>query len=213
MAGGLFGPQLAQLDIPTDGSAKLVSINTEDLEDGSRVWTVKFKSQPVAHGCGSTSNPAPSAHMGSMGSRAPPSIPSSPTRKPASSALPPILIAGHSSEELDSPVEGLGSPLSQRPFMDRLLALKCQVKTYAWGKTGTDSLVAELAAEGMDELEVNEGTPYAELWMGTHPSGPSMIMLTSPWKMVTPLSEWIKVRHSRSASNICCTHGSFARIP
>jgi len=108
-------------------------------------------------------------------------------------AVPPIglppLVMGHSSEE----IEGMGSPLSQRPYMDRLLAMKCQVKTYAWGKTGSDSLVAELAAEGLDELEVQERTPYAELWMGTHPSGPSMIMLTSPWKMVTPLSEWIKL--------------------
>mmetsp|Transcript_12041 Transcript_12041/g.18099 ORF Transcript_12041/g.18099 Transcript_12041/m.18099 type:complete len:453 (-) Transcript_12041:774-2132(-) len=69
----------------------------------------------------------------------------------------------------------------------------CQVKTYAWGKCGSDSLVAQVASEGIDELEVIEDTPYAELWMGTHPSGPSMVMLTTPWKMVTPLSEWIKL--------------------
>ena len=38
--------------------------------------------------------------------------------------------------------------------------------------------------------QVVDGTPYAELWMGTHPSGPSMIMLTSPWKMVRAHARW-----------------------
>ena len=72
------------------------------------------------------------------------------------------------------------SPGSTRLSADRLLALKCQVKSYAWGKVGQDSLCAQLAENGLDELEVEDTTPYAELWMGTHPSGPSMIMLTSP---------------------------------
>jgi len=80
--------------------------------------------------------------------------------------------------------------------MDRLFPLKCQVKTYAWGKLGTDSLVGRLAAEGLEETCIEPNTPYAELWMGTHPSGPSLVMLTSPWRTVTPLSEWIKLNPS-----------------
>jgi len=31
------------------------------------------------------------------------------------------------------------------------------------------------------------------MWMGTHPSGPSMVVFETPWQMVTPLSEWIKL--------------------
>merc|ERR1719321_980803 len=81
-------------------------------------------------------------------------------------------------------------------MMDRIFPLKCQVKTYAWGKLGEDSLVGILGAEGLDELEIIAGTPYAEMWMGTHPSGPSMVMLSSPWRTVTPLSEWIKLNPS-----------------
>merc|ERR1719230_945216 len=81
-------------------------------------------------------------------------------------------------------------------MMDRIFPLKCQVKTYAWGKLGDTSLVGVLASEGLEELELTLGVPYAELWMGTHPSGPSMVMLSSPWRTVTPLSEWIKLNPS-----------------
>ena len=187
MSGGYFGPQLAQLDMPNDGSARLVSVNVEEHDDGSKTWTVKFKSKPPhQYPCG-TSEP------GRSGSS--PTQPQSHGRGPQvplpllNVGLPPL--AACSSQIIET--EGAQSPLSQRPHMDRLLALKCQVKTYAWGKLGAESLVARIAADGPEELEVVEGTPYAELWMGTHPSGPSMIMLTSPWKMVTPLSEWIKL--------------------
>ncbi|KAJ1631779.1 mannose-6-phosphate isomerase, partial [Pavlovales sp. CCMP2436] len=49
--------------------------------------------------------------------------------------------------------------------------LKCIVQTYAWGKIGLDSAVARIAfAEGSlnDDIELEESSPYAELWMGTH---------------------------------------------
>jgi mannose-6-phosphate isomerase len=56
---------------------------------------------------------------------------------------------------------------------------KCQ--QYAWGKVGSESLVAKLAKGGAtSSFDINEEKPYAELWMGTHPSGPSMIAETSP---------------------------------
>jgi len=67
---------------------------------------------------------------------------------------------------------------------------------YMWGKLGSNSLVGRLAEAGLDEIELNQGTPYAELWMGTHPNGPSMVMLTLPWRTVTPLSEWIRLNPS-----------------
>ena len=51
-----------------------------------------------------------------------------------------------------------------------LLKLKCAVQNYAWGKKGTDSEVAKLYASGDADAEVSEEKPYAELWMGTHPS-------------------------------------------
>jgi mannose-6-phosphate isomerase len=41
------------------------------------------------------------------------------------------------------------------------------VQNYAWGKVGEDSMVAQIGAHG----DIQPETPYAELWMGTHPNG------------------------------------------
>ncbi|KAF5660048.1 mannose-6-phosphate isomerase [Fusarium heterosporum] len=55
-----------------------------------------------------------------------------------------------------------------------LLRLQCGVNSYAWGKKGNDSAAARFAAATpSDELSIKDDTPYAELWMGTHPSNPS----------------------------------------
>ncbi|KAK4783487.1 hypothetical protein SAY86_007861 [Trapa natans] len=57
---------------------------------------------------------------------------------------------------------------------EKFLRLRCSVKNYDWGCKGNISMVAKLIA-------LNSGTvidldkPYAELWMGTHDSGPSFI--------------------------------------
>ncbi|GMH38245.1 hypothetical protein BSKO_06129 [Bryopsis sp. KO-2023] len=52
-----------------------------------------------------------------------------------------------------------------------MLRLLCQAQNYAWGRPGDASEVASLCeANGED---VDKSKPYAELWMGTHPSGPS----------------------------------------
>uniref|UniRef100_A0A0A1XKP9 mannose-6-phosphate isomerase n=1 Tax=Zeugodacus cucurbitae TaxID=28588 RepID=A0A0A1XKP9_ZEUCU len=47
------------------------------------------------------------------------------------------------------------------------------VHKYEWGKVGKDSAVAQLATLNDPAFNVDEKTPYAELWMGSHPSGPS----------------------------------------
>ncbi len=56
-----------------------------------------------------------------------------------------------------------------------MLRLQCKVQHYEWGRIGADSEVARLHAlssgEGFQDL------PYAELWMGTHPSSPSSVIL------------------------------------
>lgn len=55
------------------------------------------------------------------------------------------------------------------------MELQCAVQKYAWGVRGTSSSVAQLAKAAKPELEVAEDQPFAELWMGTHPSGPAVI--------------------------------------
>ncbi|KAF9035626.1 mannose-6-phosphate isomerase [Panaeolus papilionaceus] len=47
---------------------------------------------------------------------------------------------------------------------------------YDWGKLGKDSKVAEFAkGSEIPGFNVDENAPYAELWMGTHPSSPSKV--------------------------------------
>ncbi|KAG5934421.1 hypothetical protein E4U60_003862 [Claviceps pazoutovae] len=55
-----------------------------------------------------------------------------------------------------------------------LLRLECGVNSYEWGKKGESSAAARFAAATPREgLAIEAEKPYAELWMGTHPSNPS----------------------------------------
>jgi len=55
-----------------------------------------------------------------------------------------------------------------------LIRLQCGVNSYDWGKIGSDSSAARFAAAtASDSFQVQSDKPYAELWMGTHPSNPS----------------------------------------
>jgi mannose-6-phosphate isomerase len=56
-----------------------------------------------------------------------------------------------------------------------ILPLRPVVKDYAWGIRGLDSRVARYALESGVIDEVDPDAPYAELWIGTHPSGPATI--------------------------------------
>ncbi|EAZ08978.1 hypothetical protein OsI_31243 [Oryza sativa Indica Group] len=67
--------------------------------------------------------------------------------------------------------------------------LRCAVQHYEWGRRGAASIVARLA----DQQDPDLARPYAELWMGTHPSGPSTLldgdgdlMLLRDWLARTP---------------------------
>ena len=57
------------------------------------------------------------------------------------------------------------------------MELSCCVQTYAWGKLGSSSQVARLAAgKACMDFTLKEETNYAELWMGIHPNGPARII-------------------------------------
>ncbi|KAJ2305426.1 Mannose-6-phosphate isomerase [Coemansia sp. RSA 2706] len=57
------------------------------------------------------------------------------------------------------------------------IRLACSVNSYHWGKHGLDSKAAQFAATNPD-VTIDANQPYAELWMGTHPSGPSRVFGT-----------------------------------
>mmetsp|Transcript_10808 Transcript_10808/g.21472 ORF Transcript_10808/g.21472 Transcript_10808/m.21472 type:complete len:405 (-) Transcript_10808:2270-3484(-) len=51
--------------------------------------------------------------------------------------------------------------------------LQAVVQHYAWGREASESEVAKLVESSGQP--VDKDLPYAELWMGTHPSGPSVV--------------------------------------
>ena len=51
------------------------------------------------------------------------------------------------------------------------MKLECQAQNYDWGKKSDESLVFQLKHNQNKELDKSKR--YSELWMGTHPSGPS----------------------------------------
>ncbi|ETO01547.1 hypothetical protein RFI_35896 [Reticulomyxa filosa] len=66
-----------------------------------------------------------------------------------------------------------------------LVKLQLQAQNYAWGKPSNESKVAQL----LKSKDVNPNLPYAELWMGTHVSGPSRVQLLDG--TIQLLSEYI----------------------
>lgn len=49
------------------------------------------------------------------------------------------------------------------------------VKNYDWGKLGPESYVAKIAGANDAGFKLDPAKPYAELWMGDHVSGPSLV--------------------------------------
>ncbi|KAF3788831.1 Mannose-6-phosphate isomerase 2 [Nymphaea thermarum] len=69
--------------------------------------------------------------------------------------------------------------------------LKCAVQKYEWGKRGEESAAARIFSPNSG-CPI-EDKPYAELWMGTHDSGPSLVLFSgsSPDSELLPLKEWL----------------------
>ena len=67
-----------------------------------------------------------------------------------------------------------------------MLLIKCGYQAYAWGKIGCNSKVAQLAfsnSAGCSGEVADAKIPYAELWIGTHPSKPAYAADTSLKKL------------------------------
>lgn len=54
----------------------------------------------------------------------------------------------------------------------RAFELHAGAQSYDWGTIGKASTVAQFS-DGLPDFKLDEKKPYAELWMGTHPSKPS----------------------------------------
>lgn len=61
-----------------------------------------------------------------------------------------------------------------RLMSEKLFRINCGYQNYDWGKIGSSSAVAQFVASSDATVKIDESKPYAELWMGTHPSVPSI---------------------------------------
>ncbi|XP_024518728.1 mannose-6-phosphate isomerase 1 [Selaginella moellendorffii] len=73
-----------------------------------------------------------------------------------------------------------------------MIRLQCQVQHYEWGRIGEESEVGRLHAL-MTGSAVDADVPYAELWMGTHASGPSTVLRRGGAGQIL-LKDWLQ-RH------------------
>ncbi|KAH7682630.1 Mannose-6-phosphate isomerase type I protein [Dioscorea alata] len=70
--------------------------------------------------------------------------------------------------------------------------LRVAVQNYDWGRTGEDAAVARLFSLNDPNSPIDLSLPFAELWIGTHPSGPSFLFPDdSDSEGVVPLKDWI----------------------
>ncbi|GFQ92929.1 mannose-6-phosphate isomerase [Trichonephila clavata] len=72
------------------------------------------------------------------------------------------------------------------------------IKNYDWGKLGSQSAVAQLQKAGFYNFNIDEKTPYAELWIGTHDSGPTIIPFINNMK----LKDWLTSHTQSLGTNI-----------
>jgi mannose-6-phosphate isomerase len=61
-------------------------------------------------------------------------------------------------------------------MVKKIHRLRCSCNSYDWGKKGSASLAARLAAKS--GFAVDESKPYAEMWMGTYPTLPTQLLET-----------------------------------
>jgi mannose-6-phosphate isomerase len=83
-----------------------------------------------------------------------------------------------------------------------MIRLDCKSQQYAWGKKGSESVVAQLlrAASRADDGNggnpsiIKEDQPYAEFWMGTHPNCPShLAKLGQADEAQSTLATWLQL--------------------
>lgn len=86
-------------------------------------------------------------------------------------------------------------PANRHTQTDSLLPAPPRDQKYAWGKPGDQSVVASLKAAGDSSYQIDVDQPYAEMWIGTHPSGPSNLLTNSG--RVGPLLKvtWLCTQH------------------
>lgn len=100
---------------------------------------------------------------------------------------------------------------AQQSFLPQ--RLKAAVQQYDWGLNADASLVASLGARNCglfdaSQLVGDESLPFAELWLGTHPSGPALIAGGDGQPL--PLADYIRA-HRELGGDCIAEHSGTAK--
>lgn len=79
--------------------------------------------------------------------------------------------------------------------------LNCSVQKYGWGRRGVQSKVAVYKKANDDTFQIDENEAYAELWMGTHPNGPSTLDGSN-----VSLSDYLKTKQDEAIGSKISAH-------
>lgn len=82
--------------------------------------------------------------------------------------------------------------------------LNCSVQQYAWGRIGTESSSAVFKAAQDKDFIVDDNVKYAELWMGTHPRGPSTLLQANSEPI--QLSDYLKEKGDAAIGEAISKH-------
>ncbi|BBN02513.1 mannose-6-phosphate isomerase [Marchantia polymorpha subsp. ruderalis] len=82
-----------------------------------------------------------------------------------------------------------------------MLRLQVSAQNYDWGRIGEESEVGRLYGISSGK-EVQHDVPYAELWMGTHPSGPSFISDAAVGGEPQLLKDWLLEHHEALGDDV-----------
>lgn len=82
--------------------------------------------------------------------------------------------------------------------------LNCSVQKYDWGRVGNESSVAEFKSAQDKDFKVDLNVKYAELWMGTHPRGPSTLI--QPNSEPIELSNYLKLKQNEAIGESISAH-------
>lgn len=92
--------------------------------------------------------------------------------------------------------------------MRKAFQIRGAVKNYEWGKIGLQSAVAQFMKSAFSDFLIDD-IPYAELWMGTHDSGPAQIPSLENMKVI----DWIQEHPECLGKNITDSYDSSNGLP
>ncbi|CAI5491581.1 unnamed protein product, partial [Closterium sp. Naga37s-1] len=164
------------------GGSSVVYMDVKPMSDWRPDGHIQNWSVKDAHTtlwCETTSPPAhASVPLGAVPLRALPVSPSPAFTNSVHPSAPAVKFSPTPLHSLPQPWRARSPLPAMAGSYPPILRMRCVAQTYDWGIKGSGSTVGRLYALGTSGSAeaAKDDVPYAELWMGTHPSGPSLVL-------------------------------------